>query len=462
MPHVEANPRIPPPVGGGPGLDEPLPQLDLVRDGERMRSVWQSVMPQLCIKDCKVRLVRYNPAKNKSCLVCYRLNIGRGEGSASQVITARFYPPGESLTHFLEAQQAPLAASVFGEPLFHLPALDGVGWTFPNDRKLPGIPALIDRGRLATDVVPLLAVAAGAEAATGETALELVRYNPERGCTVRLTAPLAAGGSFACYGKTYSGPKGEEVYRNMCELWRAPQRPATLGMAQPLAYDPEHHILWQSAVDGLTLAASEETPGPQFFSLLEAAGGAVAELHATPVPGLKVQTAAEVYARFEAAAGRLEHAQPLLAPRLSALKSRLLAETGCLEERPAATLHGDMHAGNVVFTGSGIALIDLDEMRAGDPLYGLASFLGSTCGRGLKHGASGADIAEMARSLLRGYERSCPWAVPRPALRWYTSAALLSEQADRRVKRMKGPSPEVLLDAAEGALNGSGLLEGVL
>src|SRR4051794_79213 len=121
-------------------LAGPIPQLDIVRETSVMRRVFAEAMPGETIRDCAVLNVRYKPGK--SCLVSYRLTMGRSEGStpASQVVSVRFYPPGASLSRFLKAQRLPLARPAFAEPVFHVPDLHAVVWVFPNDRKLPGIP----------------------------------------------------------------------------------------------------------------------------------------------------------------------------------------------------------------------------------------------------------------------------------------------------------------------------------
>jgi thiamine kinase-like enzyme len=127
--------------------------------------------------------------------------------------------------------------------------------------------------------------------------------------------------------------------------------------------------------------------------------------------------------------------------------------------RPVATLHGDLHAKNVLFTRGSAALIDLDNLCAGDPVRDLGSFVASTCARSLTREIAEPDIAPMISALVRSYEDDVPWEVPRLALRWYTAASLVSEQAHRTVIRMKNGSLHALIDLAEQALAGEGMMK---
>jgi hypothetical protein len=68
----------------------------------------------------------------------------------------------------------------------------------------------------------------------------------------------------------------------------------------------------------------------------------------------------------------------------------------------------------------------------------------------------------MIAAVVRGYEESAAWQVPRAALRWHTAAALMAEQAHRTVIRLKIAKLDGLVDVAEQALSGEGHMKVLL
>jgi hypothetical protein len=323
---------------------------------------------------------------------------------------------------------------------------------------------LIDEDRIAREVLPLLLdrTIGCRMIRVGRISLEVVRYIPEHGCTVKLTVCPASGGTpLVFYGKTYSGEEGEKTYHDMSALWNTEAREAgSLRMAQPLVYEPAHLALWQSAVEGPTLASFEKS-GPPFLPYLEAAGQAAVALHSQSVPGLARMTAAQMRVDLQIAELHLRRV-PALADRVSRLTAQLLEQEPDCGPGRIVTLHGDLHAKNVIFPGGPAALIDLDNLCAGDPLQDLGSFVASTCGRALDNDIGVADIAPMVAAVVRGYEASAGWAVPRPALRWYTAASLLAEQAHRTVIRLKIARLDGLIDVAQQVLGGEGHMKVLL
>jgi hypothetical protein len=193
----------------------------------------------------------------------------------------------------------------------------------------------------------------GREIHVGPLSLEVVRYIPEHGCTVKLTAYPDGGGSpLVFYGKTYCGEEGERTYHTMSALWNSEARTGgTLRMAQPLAYEPAHFILWQSAVEGPTLASFEKS-GPELLPYLRAAGQAAMALHSQFVHGLPRMTAAQMGFDLQVAELHLRRV-PTLAGRVSRLTSQLLEQAPEWSAGRTATLHGDLHAKNMPFGGEG-------------------------------------------------------------------------------------------------------------
>jgi aminoglycoside phosphotransferase len=411
----------------------------VVHDLAAMREHFAAAMPHCRVDECALLNVRHKPGKRL--LASYRLRVN---ASTSQLVYAALYSE-RSAAHFAKAQKQPLVAPAFGDPVFHLPDIGAVVWSFPNDRKLIGLPALVDATRLA-EIARALVNGSGPVSSVSH---QVVHYIPEHGCTLRVTAE-AAGAPRSFYGKAYADEAGQTTWENMRALWRS----GAVRMAQPLAYDPDARILWQAAVEGVTLADA----GPaclDIFPALAAAARSIAALHATPIPGLN-SAGASVAAEAAAAAERLSLAMPHRAREIEAFARALTERAAGLEPRPLATVHGDLHWDNVVYSrGAPAGLIDLDNLRAGDPLRDLGSFLASTCVRCLLDDAPAPRIAAMTEAVLAAYVHASPWPVERPVLNCYTAAALFSEQAHRAVVRMKRERLarlDTILDMAERAL----------
>ena len=286
-----------------------------------------------------------------------------------------------------------------------------------------------------------MAAAFGPEWVIQESASEIVHYLPERSCMMRFDVALTTPDNsrerpVAFYGKAYPDEQGAETFRVMKELWDGAAGAAPI--AQPLLYEPDSAILWQSGLEGARLDLRDP-------AALTGAAEALASLHGSDVSGLRahpsfsgrLDEAAEVIA-----AAAPDHSRPTveLIQRLRELQQYLVA-------RPAATLHGDLHLKNFIVTTGGVALIDLDTLAMGDPLEDLASFVAALYSAGLAGGVPEDHTRRDAANFIAAYARSTGWHVPGLDLDWHIAAAVLTERALRAVTRMKPdqPSLETLL-----------------
>ena len=195
----------------------------------------------------------------------------------------------------------------------------------------------------------------------------------------------------------------------MRALWKSAARVGgALRIAKPLAYEPAHLALWQLAVEGPTLA-SLEASGPQFVPLLEAAGRAVATLHAANSTRSHECHHGHLEAALREAATRLRGVPPL-ARRVARFTHKLLgrAPEVCTE---SATLHGDLHAKNGIYRGrcSTYRSRQSPLRRSGSDL---GSFVASTCARALAYQIKPSAIGPMVSALVCAYEAAARREVP--------------------------------------------------
>ncbi len=223
--------------------------------------------------------------------------------------------------------------------------------------------------------------------------------------------------------KVFGDDTGARSFAAMNAIERAFARhcmPApTLAMPRALWYDAALRCLVQERVDAEPFPA---LPQPEAFAdALQAAGVALAELHALHVPALPTcdfdQHVADLVRPHPETLARQ---RPELAASLRVVLDGCRAATGRPDGYLPATLHRDFHPRQLFHGRSRIWVIDWDLAAAGDPALDIGNFLMLL---ELKYGTESRPMAE---AFLAGYAiRSDGW----PALRarlpgWQATACL--------------------------------------
>jgi len=432
-------------------FDETLLQIRDLLDAPGMRLVFEQALG--CpVEACQIVRAKLRPGRN--CLVGYRLKVMepiKGE-TREQLLTLAAFGKGESRERFNLAQRQPLVSTSIGKAVFHLPELEAVVWGFPNDRKLPGLPAITDNARLKELLPEIIANHFGREWEITALASDVVSYAAERACTVRVRLELSnsrTGASFpqTLFGKTYCSGEGEPV-RQMMQWLFGRER---LLIPEPLEFQPEINTLWQQGLAGRTMEAFD-AESEELRSWLEKAGEAVAELHHLRIPDLPLREAVRPLEALVAAENLLVCAVPNCQPKLHLLVNRLTETFGKMETRPAAILHGDLHLKNFLATDRNVALIDWDNVCQGDPMQELGSFAASLYYRGLLEGRSVEITEKLIDSFVEAYLAAPEGKVSVSALNWHAAAALIYERAHRHVVRLNANAPRVVEDLTDLAL----------
>jgi tRNA A-37 threonylcarbamoyl transferase component Bud32 len=403
------------------------------------------------LTDCRIVRVKYRPATN--CVITYRLKVVdlSARRESDLLVTALACGKGESRWLFENAEKLPSVPTLIGRGIHHLPALEAVVWVFPNDRKLPGLPALADPARLRNDLLPQVVANLGEQWEITAHAGEVIRYVAERAGTARVTVALrnihtGETASRTLFGKTYCSQEGEFAWNGLRHLWESEsRRRGELLIPQPLAYQPEFKTVWQSGLEGKTLAefASQSS---HFHELLAKAGSAVAALHQTQTPFAPAITVGDIVAKLSAAENLLSRVRPACRGVLRSVVSELISSSKIIGDRPVRTLHGDLHLKNFFVTDDRVALIDLDNLSRGDPLQDVGSFLAALYYRGLLEDETFAETGRTVRPFIESYRARVDWEVSASALNWQIAAALIYERASRCVTRMKAGGPTILDD----------------
>lgn len=300
-------------------------------------------------------------------------------------------------------------------------AHDTLFYTFPNDRKLAGLPAL--RGEPPSGLL------------AGWSASRVVAYRPERAATAQC---LNESGEVVAFAKVHADPAAASA----AQLWRSlaqalPAEDPHLRLPRVLGWSERHKMVLLEPMPGLAVGASRSSKAPARFGAL---GAGLARLHA-----LEVDTAEAPRfersrsARLARAADLIGRARPDVAA-LAAELARVLSSCSDATSEPAVCVHGDAKSANALVHDGRVALIDPEAVSLGPAAADVGKVLA-----GLRYRLGIGELSpsaerELHDAVVAGYGRvrDLPDAA---SLRWHTSAALFAHYGLRAVKSL---SPEAL------------------
>ena len=180
------------------------------------------------------------------------------------------------------------------------------------------------------------------------------------------------GGAERAYAlKVYSDDLGQRVWEHAQAL-AAHHRPNGGRVCLPIRYLPHEHTLVFPWVDGPFLSKIVDD---RKLELLRQAAGLAAELHRLPIVPEQLTTAETPVEETRLRCDRLRRRWPemtdVVAPLLPAIEEAVTA----LDPAEPAPVHGDMAAGQFVWTGDSLVLLDLDMFGYTDPAYDAGHFL---------------------------------------------------------------------------------------
>jgi aminoglycoside phosphotransferase len=403
--------------------DPGVPQRDLLLDPGLVASRL-AVLGFDELESCRQTRVKYRVGARLR--VVHRVRTG----AATYDVAASTFATRDRSERAYEAARSRVVPCGATRGVVHDRELNAVFWTFPNDRKIAHLPALVE------PAPELVGLTGGAWARS-----VLVAYAPEKAATVRC---LDAAGRTLAYAKVYAGEEGARTARVHEAL------AARLGLGDPhlrvprsLGYSATNRTLVLEAIEGAPLRAPSGGLDRGYRRL----GRGLARLHDLPAPDA---------ARFR----RLDPDRIVAAAELIASVRRDVAASAWELAReisrrlPIATdsvcLHGDVNFRNALLEDGRVALIDLDQVASGPAGAELGSVLASVRYAGVVGLVRAEDVPELSSAFLRGYAELKPLP-DEGELRAYTAAALLAERALRVVTRVRAVGlrrlPELLAEA---------------
>ena len=406
------------------------------------------------LERCDIGRIKYKPGK--TCMVYYTLYLQNKmtHQQESQMVCARFYPQGESASRYTKAKKEVLVKPTIGEPVIHIPELELVVWSFPNDRKLKHIHKLMDEIFLSDQLFPsIIATYLGQEWQITNLRHEFVHYAPEHTCTVcahlQLRKTPQQTQALTLYGKTYYNNDGAETYRLMQLLWNSQARKqGLLNTAKPLSYHPQYTMLWQQGLKGHPLITTE-LDSPAFKESLRQVARTIATLHQTPLNCNRKASSENWQKKLSEVTTLVSQVKPEVGKELVWITEGLLEQSKKLANHPKATLHGDLHLQNFLNDNGTISLIDLDNVCVGSPWQDLGSFIAALYYRGLLKNIPTSTIDALSKTFCESYALASSWKLDEDAIRWYTATALISERIFRSITRLKAGRLDILDDLLE-------------
>lgn len=391
--------------------DPVFPQRDLLLDpnfvAERV-ALSIGVNGRLPVKNCRRIRATYRPGKSLRTL--YALEVA-GEPC---MVAARVFPAG---TDTRAVTQAPSQSQSHLQSVFSDEETNTVYWTFPHDRKIKNLPLLMGAESLSELVQ------------SRWTGSRLMAYAPEKCATVQC---MDNEGSVLAYAKCYAGKESFQVFRIYSELHHAASDRSQFAVPRVIAYSSSLHILVLEAIEGKRIADLQDKELEQGLYCM---GRALASFHAVPI-----NTEMERFTRLDPeylqeAAATIALVRPDAADVVQRLAHRLCS-THMQGTGPEVRVHGDVHPKNGVLRGNRVVMIDLDQAGLASAAADLASLLAALRYEVVTGSLSQARESVLAEAFLSGYASAASLPGP-PELRWYTTAALLSERALRSVSRVR-------------------------
>ena len=309
-------------------------------------------------------------------------------------------------------------------------------WPFPDDPQLPGL-------RTATGGRSL-AAALGTEA-PALVRTSLLRYRPGR--RVTLSVDVRSRRSTArLVGKVYGDlAKAAAVHEEARALWQAVGDGGPVAVPAPVAFVPEIPMVLWRRVPGVGL--DQLLLGPSGVRHVEAAGRAVAALHALPPLTRRRRSAVADLGRFHVRVERVARVAPSLGDGLRSWAHDLAALGQAFDDPAERPVHGDCKPSQLHVATTRTWVLDFDNCGLGDPALDVGTFLASLRQRGHQ---------ELERPFLEAYAGGAVPEELEDRVRWHQSLALLRKAMRAFARSPRSPVPAVLTAAGRACLDVKG------
>lgn len=289
----------------------------------------------------------------------------------------------------------------------------------------------------------------------------LIRHRPGRRGLIEYQLRLRRPGEpirlLTVLGKVRARGLDQASYRHQCALWQAGFRAGNgraFAVPQPLGVVPEYHLWLQQAVPGEVAAESLAGPtGREVAGRIALAGRA---LHQGNLAPTRHHTLADELLILHAGLQAVARQEPRWAARLDHLLASAVQLALTIPISPAAVIHRDFYADQVLIDHDELYLLDFDLVSRGDPALDIGNFAGHLIEQGLRQYGDPMALAGRVEALEEAYLRQVGGRHQR-AVRAYTTLTLL-----RHIAISQRISPRRHLTEALIALGAARLQGGIM
>jgi hypothetical protein len=379
---------------------------------------------------CKVERLRLRP---DGWAARYRLTVDAAGGQRSVRLAGTLRPPGP------RGPRGPGGGgpggggpgrdgAPAGPGRAHLPELGLDLHTEPEDPGLPALGMLTDPERARAYLEGQLRAAGGRLAGQRLLACqpEVLRYKPGNRCTIRYDLSYAPddatpGRPGVVVVKTYATDAGAGTWAGMRALWASPLgRGDQVRVAEPLAHDPERHVLVQGVIPGdrtlkqlVRSALRDGSPAAEegLGVALDRTAAGLAALHGCGVRHGRPVSWDDELGKLRAALTGLALAGPGVAAAAEALIDALAATAAARPPDPSGPAHRAFRPAQVLLDGT-VGFIDFDGFCQAEPAMDAGVFVAALANIGMYTplgarqpdlAARGDQVGRAAARFLAGY-----------------------------------------------------------
>jgi thiamine kinase-like enzyme len=437
-----------------------FPQLQDILTPGRLTEKLQQVLGvhseshAIAIEGCSVDRLYYKSGENCRLLLTAYVRHRATQELDRQILFGTLFRPSRSQRAYAALDTTRFATPKCGPAVMHLPEWEMILWAYPNDPHVPGVGVLAD----ATTICALAQAAPahfGAPCVPVSVTGTLTKYVPGMRCGGLYTMHLPRGEdhedvqTHAVYGKAYNrAAKGAAAYRIMQQFWRSHAcQSGALIIPQPYSYDADRQLLWQEALHGRAFSKLIETM-PDLPEVAKEIGQRLAALH-----GSGVQLPEELTMEFQmeevrTAVAALCQSFPEYAAGCQAFGHTLLATAERLGRELLVPVHGSFKFSHIFATPRGIAFIDCDGAKLGDPGYDLGRFISHLYRMQVSGKIAREVVEQTVTNIMAAYNQHAVRAIPQARILWFAASHMLTSDMYKLIKRMKPDALATLLDLA--------------
>jgi aminoglycoside phosphotransferase (APT) family kinase protein len=307
--------------------------------------------------------------------------------------------------------------------------------------RLPLLEVALDVNMMTANLLPLLMPLAQPGTTPAVTYAKLLAYKQgNRGLIHYEVAGTQRGEKCVVLGKLYPmASQAEQVCHIMKTLADdcfadTPQ----IGVAEALGCVVELSMLVYIPAEGEFLG--EAIASDQALQYMDMAGEWLGTLHIHPLALEKHFRLANELVNIQAWAVLVGHKYPEEAEAALRISKHLQEHTSEMEFETQTPIHKDFHYGHIL-VDSGLKVIDLDEMRLGDPNFDLAHFCANLHLLAYRTNNSPFQFSALQSAFLRAYARTTDWT-PNPRFVYFYAYTCL--KIAKQLCSMRGlrPRPE--------------------